>query len=133
MPPVSGKRAGDLGERQRAAQRDDAAGDPDEKDRQRTRQPIGDAGRRSEDSRADRDADDDGDGAPEAEPARQLAAWLTGVSDGAGVADASVASSLMPNATPACRRRASETVEVLTYGVCADAESGDLRATARTA
>src|SRR5262249_9933990 len=66
-----GERAGDLGERQRAAERHDAAGDPDAEERQRSWQPLRDAGRGSEDSRADRDADDDGNRAPQPELAGQ--------------------------------------------------------------
>ena len=61
------ERARDLGERERAAEREEAARDPDRDERQGPGQLVGDAGRRAEDSGADRGADDDGDGAPEAE------------------------------------------------------------------
>ena len=66
-----GKRAGHFGQRQRAAQREHSARHPHAHQRQRPGQPVGDAGRRAEDPGADRRADDDGDGAPEAELSRQ--------------------------------------------------------------
>ena len=80
-----GECAGDLGQRERAAQRDDSAGDPDAEERKRTRQSIRDARRRSEDPRADRDADDDGDGAPQTETARKLRGRGRGWSGGSDV------------------------------------------------
>ena len=57
--------AGDFGEGQRAAERGDASRDPHEKNRERARQSIRDARRRPENSRSDRDAGDDRDGAPQ--------------------------------------------------------------------
>ena len=66
-----GQRRRELGERQRAAERDGAAGHPEAEHHERIGNLAGDAGRRAEDAGADRDADDQGDRAPEAERAGQ--------------------------------------------------------------
>ena len=67
IPPVAGKLPRQLGEGQRAAEREQPARDPDRHERKRTGQLVRDPGGRAEDSGADRRADQNGDGAPEAE------------------------------------------------------------------
>src|SRR3954462_12147568 len=63
--------SGDFGERQRTAQRENAAGDPHREHRYRPGQPVRDSGGSAEDAGADGGPDDDGDRGPEAELARQ--------------------------------------------------------------
>ncbi len=64
--------ARDLGERQRAADREEPARRPNAEHGKRSGELRSDARRRAEDPGADRRADDDGDGAPEAERPPQL-------------------------------------------------------------
>src|SRR5262249_10692490 len=68
------ERGGELAEREGAAERDRAAQDPQQQHHRRIRDFLRDAGRRPEDARSDRDADDEGNRAPQPERARELAA-----------------------------------------------------------
>ena len=70
-PTALGQSRGQFGERQRPAQGDGAAQHPQAEHHRRARHQSRDAGRRAEDAGADRDADDEGDAAPEPERARQ--------------------------------------------------------------
>src|SRR5687768_11924708 len=56
-PPVR-ESSSDLGDRERAAEREDPADDPDREERQRTRQLVGDSRRRAKNARAYRRADE---------------------------------------------------------------------------
>ena len=67
-----GERRGQLGDRQRAAQRDQPAKNPNRQHQRRIRYTGRDHRRRAEDARSDRDADDEADRGPEAQTPDEL-------------------------------------------------------------